>query len=111
LAIEPIDTYYRMINIIEKNPYYTQRKIARELGYSLGKVNYVIASLVEKGVIKLQRFRESDNKRGYMYVLTKKGIRDKYLITKAFLRRKINEYKRITKEIAEAKKGLDDIDL
>jgi len=101
-----IDNYYRMLNLIEKNPYYTQRKIARELGYSLGKVNYVLESLMEKGIIKLNRFLKSNNKWGYMYVLTAKGIKEKYNITRAFLKRKMEEYDRIKKEIQEAKYSL-----
>ena len=103
-----IETYYKVMGVIERNPHYTQRKIAKELGYSLGKVNYVIASLAGKGLVKLQRFWESDNKRGYMYVLTKKGIRDKYRITREFLNRKMREYDTIAKEIEEARNILND---
>lgn len=100
------EKYYRVISIIEKNPDYTQRKIAEELGYSLGKVNYVIASLVDKGIIKLQRFMKSKNKAGYRYVLTPHGIKEKYKITKAFIKRKITEYDKLEKEIEEAKSVL-----
>lgn len=65
-----VDEYYKVLSIVEKNPDYTQRKIANELGYSLGKVNYLIAALAEKGILKLQRFLKSKNKFGYRYVLT-----------------------------------------
>jgi len=99
-----LEPTYKIISIIEKNPDYTQRKIAKELGYSLGKVNYVIASLVDKGIIKLQRFMKSTNKEGYRYVLTPHGIKEKYKITKAFIKRKTEEYANIVKEIEEAKK-------
>ena len=61
------------------------------LGYSLGKVNYVIASLVDKGIIILQRFMKSKNNAGYRYVLTPHGIKEKYKITKAFIKRKMTE--------------------
>jgi len=101
-----LEPSYKIIKIIEENPEYSQRKIAEELGYSLGKVNYVIASLIEKGVIKLQRFIKSKDKRGYRYVLTPKGLIEKYNITKAFLKRKNEEYDIIIKEIEEAKKVL-----
>ena len=93
---ESIDHYYKILNILEENPDLSQRKIANELGYSLGKVNYVIAALVEKGILKLQKFIKSRNKLGYRYVLTPKGITEKYHITKTFLSRKTEEYNMIT---------------
>jgi len=98
-----LEPTYKIISIIEKNSDYTQRKIAKELGYSLCKVNYVIAALVDKGIIKLQRFMKSKNKLGYKYILTPEGIKQKYKIAKAFLKRKIEEYDNIVKEIEEAK--------
>ena len=70
MATKMIETSYKIIKLIEKNPEYTQRKIAKASGYSLGKVNYIIASLTGKGIIKLQRFINSNNKDGYKYVLT-----------------------------------------
>jgi EPS-associated MarR family transcriptional regulator len=102
-----IDHYYKIISIIEKNPDYTQRKIAKELGYSLGKVNYVIASLAQKGIIKLQRFVQSKNKLVYRYILTPEGIKQKYNITKAFLKMKMDEYDSIVKEIEGARDVLN----
>jgi EPS-associated MarR family transcriptional regulator len=102
------DHHYKIITVIEKNPHYTQRKIAKELGYSLGKVNYVIASLVEKGIIKLNRFLKSEDKWEYRYMLTSKGIHAKYHITKEFLARKTREYEDIIKDIEEAKRSLED---
>ena len=101
------DYHYKIIQIIEKNPLYTQRKIAKELGYSLGKVNYVIASLVEKGIIKLNRFLKSSDKWEYRYVLTSKGLRAKYNITREFLARKTKEYEDLVNEIKEAKRSLE----
>jgi len=100
------ESYYKVIKIIDEKPDYTQRKIAQELGYSLGKVNYLISSLVEKGVVKLQRFIKSKNKLGYRYILTPKGIKEKYRITKEFLKRKIQEYDLLQKEIQEARETL-----
>jgi len=98
-----LEPSYKILKIIEAHPDYTQRKIARELGYSLGKVNYVLSALIEKGTIKIQRFIKSKNKSGYRYILTPKGITEKYKITKEFLRRKLEEYDRITSEIEEAR--------
>lgn len=100
------ESYYKVIKLIDEKPDYTQRKIAQELGYSLGKVNYLISSLVEKGVIKLQRFIKSKNKLGYRYILTPKGIKEKYRITKEFLKRKMQEYDMLQKEIQEARETL-----
>jgi len=101
--IEPV---YKVIHIIEQYPDYSQRKIAKELGYSVGKVNYVIASLLEKGLLKLQRYLKASNKSGYRYILTPKGIKQKYTITKAFLRNKIREYDTLLSEIEEARQSL-----
>ena len=101
-----IETSYKILKILEENSDYTQRKIAKELGCSLGKVTYIISALVDKGIIKLHRFIKSKNKLGYRYILTPKGIKEKYIITKEFLNRKLREYEQIKKEIDEAKKGL-----
>jgi len=98
-----LESSYKILKIIEDHPDYTQRKIARELGYSLGKVNYILSALIEKGIINIQRFIKSKNKSGYRYILTPKGITEKYKITKAFLKRKLEEYDKITKEIEKAK--------
>jgi len=100
------ESYYKVIRIIDEKPDYTQRKIAQELGYSLGKVNYLISSLVDKGIVKLQRFIKSKNKLGYRYILTPKGIKEKYRITKEFLKRKMEEYDMLQKEIQEARETL-----
>jgi len=100
-----IETSYKVLRLLEEKPEYTQRKIAKELDFSLGKVNYAISSLVDKGIIKIQRFIKSKNKMGYKYILTPRGIREKYNITRVFLRKKLKEYDEIIKEIEEAKKG------
>ena len=102
-----IEPYYKIIKIIEENPHFTQRKIAKELGYSVGKVNYVMASLTKKGVIKLQKFAKSKNKWGYRYILTPEGLKRKYEIIKEFLRKKIQEYNNVVREIEEAKNSLN----
>ena len=101
-----IEPTYRVIRFLEVNPHCSQREIAKTLGYSLGKVNYIIASLVEKGIIKLHRFMSSDNKLAYRYVLTPKGLKARYRITREFLKSKTGEYAVIVKEIAEAKRLL-----
>ena len=103
-----IEPAYRVIRLLEINPHCSQREIAKELGYSLGKVNYIIASLVEKGILKLHRFMNSDSKLAYRYVLTPKGLKERYRICREFLKRKTGEYEVIVKEIAEARRMLGD---
>lgn len=104
-----IESSYKILKIIEAHPEYTQRRIATELDYSLGKVNYILSALVKKGIIKIQRFIKSDNKFRYRYILTPRGIAEKYKLTKAFLKRKLEEYKKISEEIEEAKSVLYNI--
>ena len=101
---ENIEEIYRLIKEIEKNEFLSQRVLSRRLGYSLGKVNYLIKALVEKGLIKLERFKNSPNKLAYRYILTPKGIKEKYKITRAFLKRKLEEYERLQREIEELKR-------
>ena len=102
-----LEPSYKILKVIESHPEYTQRQIAKELGYSLGKVNYVLSALVGKGIIKLQRFIKSKNKTRYRYVFTPQGIKQRYGIAKAFISKKMNDYDRIAEEINEAKKFLE----
>ena len=95
---------YLTLKILEKKPELTQRELARELGVSLGKTHYLIKSLVEIGWVKLHNFQRSDNKWGYAYLLTPKGIVEKASISTKFLARKQKEYAQLQKEIAQLKK-------
>ena len=72
---------YRLLKLLEENPEISQRQLAKEMGISLGKVNYCLKALIEKGIIKAKRFKKSDNKKAYTYLLTHKGIDDKARIT------------------------------
>jgi len=92
---------YRLMRLLEQNPNLTQRQMAEEMGLSLGKFNYCLKELVKKGIVKIDRFTSSDNKAGYLYVLTPQGIEQKTKITKAFLQRKMVEYEEIKREIQE----------
>ncbi|RKY40453.1 MAG: MarR family EPS-associated transcriptional regulator [Candidatus Omnitrophota bacterium] len=85
----------KFLHILHKNPYITQRKIAKSVGISLGKTNYIIKELTKKGVIKASRFLNSKNKRAYTYILTPKGVKEKTRITKNFVKRKIAEYEKL----------------
>ena len=101
------ETHYRLLKLLEARPYLSQRELARELGISLGKINYCLGALVEKGWIKARNFRNSRNKLGYAYLLTPRGIEQKAVITVDFLRRKIAEYEALKKEITQLRREVD----
>ena len=86
------ETVVKLLNIPFKNPEYSQRDIASALGISLGKVNYVLRALIDKGLIKTERFINSRNKWAYRYLLTPRGIKEKLRLTRDFVKRKIKEY-------------------
>jgi len=92
-----------LLRRIESNPQFTQRELSREMGVSLGKVNYCIKKLTEKGLIKLTNFTHNPKKIGYAYLLTHRGIEEKSRLTFSFLKRKIVEYEILKKEINELK--------
>jgi len=85
--------------VIEANPEMSQREIARELGVSLGGVNYAMKALVERGLVKVKNFGRSDNKLGYVYVLTPAGMKQKSELAASFLSRKLEEYEVLRLEI------------
>ena len=89
----------QILRDLSKNPSISQREIALKNGISLGKVNYAIKSLIDKGYIKLQNFKGSKNKRKYMYILTPEGMYVKAKLTVDFFKWKMEEYERIKKEI------------
>jgi EPS-associated MarR family transcriptional regulator len=90
---------YRLLRYLADHPDASQRELARELSVSVGKVNYCLRALMEKGWVKARNFRNSNHKAGYLYVLTPKGIEEKVNVTSAFLRRKLDEYDLLQKEI------------
>ena len=94
---------YRLFKLLDDDPNLTQRQMAEKMGISLGKFNYCLKKLVQKGFVKIDRFTSSQNKAAYMYLLTPHGIEEKTKITVKFLKRKINEYEKITQEIEELK--------
>jgi len=97
---EPTDEIrYRLLKYLEEHPTSTQREVAQALGVSIGKANYCLKALVEKGWVKVRNFRNSSNKSAYLYVLTPGGIEEKVDVTRAFLRRKRDEYDRLAEEI------------
>jgi len=90
---------YKILRRLEANPEISQRELAGELGISLGKVNFCIQALIEKGLVKANNFRSSKNKKRYAYLLTKRGIEEKVKITAEFLKIKMAEYESLEKEI------------
>ena len=92
-----------LLRSLESNPEYTQRELSQEMGVSLGKVNYCMKKLTEKGLIKLTNFSRSSNKFGYAYLITPSGIEEKSRLTFSFLKRKVIEYEILKKEINELK--------
>jgi EPS-associated MarR family transcriptional regulator len=92
---------YRALKILEQQPDLTQRQLAEALGVSLGKTHYLVKSLIDVGWVKLDNFQRSDNKWGYAYLLTPRGIVEKAAITARFLVRKQREYNELQQEIAQ----------
>ena len=88
------------------NPRISQRELAGELGVSLGKANYCIKAMIDKGLVKANNFKNSDNKRAYFYVLTPRGIEAKAKISVRFLARKMEEYEALRVEIEQLKAEL-----
>ena len=98
------DMRYRVLAMIEANPAITQRALAAALGVSLGRVNYGLRALVEKGLIKVNNFKASETKLTYAYLLTPSGVKEKSALTAAFLARKMQEFDALKAEI-EALQG------
>lgn len=97
------DTYFRVMRILQENPDLTQRELAEKLGISVGGLNYCLAALMDKGLVKMKNFANSKNKFGYVYVLTPTGMAEKASITHRFLRRKMDEYEALKAEIEALK--------
>jgi EPS-associated MarR family transcriptional regulator len=95
---------YKILKRLEADPEISQRELAGELGISLGRVNFCVQALIEKGLIKAKNFRNSKNKKGYAYLLTPKGIEEKAKITVQFLKIKLAEHEALTEEIKRLRK-------
>ncbi len=90
---------YKILKMIETKPDITQRELARDLGISLGRANFCLKALIEKGLLKATNFRNSQNKLAYMYLLTPHGLEEKSSITIRFLKEKLKEYTLLQEEI------------
>ena len=104
------DTNFRVMRILQENPDLTQRELADKLGVSVGGVNYCLNALMEKGWVKMQNFRHSKNKFGYIYILTPGGLAEKAALANRFLKRKIDEYEALRIEIEAIKCEVGGVD-
>jgi len=93
------DTHLKVLRLLEANPQMNQRDLAAALGVSLGKTNYCLKALLEKGLLKVQNFQSSKRKLAYAYLLTPAGVSEKAALTARFLKRKIVEYEQLKAEI------------
>ena len=91
--------HFNILRKIQKKPNSTQRELAGELGFSLGKLNYCLKALQQKGLVKIENFKKNPNKINYFYVLTPDGIAEKTKLTLNFMKRKMKEYDELKKEL------------
>ena len=101
------ETHLKVLRHLEDNPDVTQRELEVALGISLGKTNYCLKALINKGLIKAKNFKNNDNKRAYLYILTPKGIETKARISVRFLQLKVDEYEALRQEIEQLESELN----
>jgi EPS-associated MarR family transcriptional regulator len=95
-----------LLRLLEQQPEYSQRQLAKALGVSLGKTHYLLKALLDKGLVKVQNFQRSSNKLGYVYRLTPHGVTHRLQLTHSFLARKEQEYLMLKNEIAALREEL-----
>lgn len=98
------DVQYKLMRLLEANPEMSQRGAACQLGISLGKVNYCLRALIEKGWIKAAHFKNSQNRAAYTYLLTPRGVEEKARLTVRFLKVKMQEYEALRAEIRQMRR-------
>lgn len=103
------ETHLQVLRLLEANPQMSQRDLAKELGVSLGKANYCLNALLDKGLLKMQNFHGSKSKLAYVYLLTPAGISEKAGLTRRFLKSKIEEYEQLRLEIESLKQQARDL--
>jgi len=96
---------FQLLKSLERDPNLTQRQLSKELGISLGKVNYCLQSLIQKGFVKVNNFKKSNHKPRYSYLLTPTGLEEKTKLTIEFLRVKAKEYKILKQEVDNLNKS------
>ncbi len=101
------ESHLKVLRLLESDPGLSQRELSRALGISLGKTNYCMRALLDKGLIKMQNFRSSESKLGYAYLLTPAGIAAKAELTRDFLKIKMREYEALKREIEQLQSEAD----
>ena len=101
------DTHFRVLRLLQENPEMSQRELAAAVGVSVGGMHYVLNALIEKGWVKLGNFSAAEDKRRYAYILTRKGLAEKTVITRRFLARKMKEYDALKAEIDSLTQEID----
>ncbi len=101
------ESHLKVLRLLETDPALSQRELSHALGISLGKTNYCMRALLDKGLIKMQNFRNSDSKLGYAYLLTPAGIVAKAELTRDFLKRKMREYEILKHEIEQLRQEVE----
>ena len=95
--------HFELLRKLNRKPESTQRELAQELGFSLGKLNYCLKELQKKGLIKIRNFKKNPNKINYLYVITPKGLSAKTKLTLNFMKKKMREYDDLKKEMDQSK--------
>ncbi len=101
-------TALRVMQVLQTQPELSQRELAKQVGVSLGALNYCVKALVSKGFVKLENFQNNPRKLGYAYILTPEGMAQKMALTGRFLQRKLQEYEAIKREIEVLKAEIGD---
>jgi len=102
--MDPKLDHFNLLRKLDKKSKYTQRSLASELGFSVGKLNYCLKELKKKGLIKIQNFKNNNKKINYVYVLTPSGIFQKTKMTVNFMKEKMKEYEELKKEFENNEK-------
>ncbi len=100
----------KVLQALKENPELTQRELSYKVGVSLGKVNFILKALINKGLIKAHNFKKSNRKKAYLYILTPSGLEEKARITYSFLKRKLQEYENLQDEIRLLKLEVGELD-
>ena len=93
------EDYFKVLRKIQNKNNSSQRELAEDLGFSLGKLNYCLKALKQKGLVKIENFKQNPNKLNYVYILTPKGIAEKTKLTINFMKKKMEEYDALKKEL------------
>lgn len=101
------DARFQVLSLVQKHPELSQRELAKMLDVSLGQTNFLLRALIEKGLIKVSNFRRSDNRIGYVYMLTPSGVAHRIALAASFLKRKMKEYEELKAGIEELRREVE----